>query len=376
MPNQGSVRVRRRLMKICIAFFSVVLSLVLVEVAFRFMLYRDDLKTSHAFNNIGNIDSLKQSTIEVTLREMIHQSDNPRIIYELIPDISVFFMGKKLTINSHGFRGPQYSTIKSNKAIRIVGLGDSLMFGWGVSDDEYYLSLLSQYLNQSSTNGYRWEVINTAVSGYNTVMEVGTLKSKGLKYSPDLVIVDCVMNDLDLPNFIRKEENYLSLQRSFAVEYFLPRLTQNHTNSHDLLIDAPLNTSRSSFESDPSRVPVQYRDMVGLDAYRSAMSELKALSLKHHFQILIFSTYFQKAMKEVLVDLDLPLLEAGDAITLFMAQHGFKEYVGSPLSVGKQDPHPSSLGHSILAEVLYKYLTDSGVVSRIYRQRGIMNPSE
>jgi hypothetical protein len=104
--------------------------------------------------------------------------------------VSDLFLNKHVTINAHGFRGPLYDASKGKKIACMVGLGDPLMFGWGVSDEEYYLALLSKYLNQSLPLVSNWEIINTAVPGYNTVMEVETLKVKALHYSPDLVIID------------------------------------------------------------------------------------------------------------------------------------------------------------------------------------------
>src|SRR5262249_38307858 len=160
--------------------------------------------------NLGKIDKHLDQNKFYTIRQLIRLSKNRRIIYELIPRISLSFRNKRYTINAHGFRGPDYGDVKSYKSLRIVGLGDSVMWGWGVSDDEYYLALLSQYLNQSAPDGYSWEIINTAVPGYNTAMEAETLKEKGLHYDPELVIIDYVSNDLSLPNFIRKEENYFT----------------------------------------------------------------------------------------------------------------------------------------------------------------------
>jgi lysophospholipase L1-like esterase len=372
--------IRRWFLNLCVSLFSITLLLILIEVVFRVVLYYGDAKILHAFRNLGQEEHSKDANQHATLRQLIRLSHNPRIIYELIPDLSVIFMNKPVTINSHGFRGPVYNTAKSSETIRIVGLGDSLMFGWGVGDDEHYLALLSQYLSQSSFDSYKWEIINTAVPGYNTAMEVETLKVKGLQYNPDLVIIGYIGNDLTLPNFIRKEENYFSLQKSFVAEYFLSRLTQRrrnlHDGLHDGLIDAPLNASGDDVEKDPSRVPAQYKDMVGPDAYRAAMAELKSLSLRHGFQVIVFTTYFTGFLKEILRDLDLPILEAGDAFSFFMFKHAIKDYEGSSLTVSKQDPHPSALGHTILADVLFNYLKDSGVLDRIFQCREIMSLSK
>jgi hypothetical protein len=367
--------IRHWSINIGIALLSAILVLVFIEVIFRFVLAYSDIKTLLAFSDLAHTDRTTDPDQNITLRQMIRHSDNPRIIYELIPNLSVQFVNKRVTINSHGFRGLEYSRSEDKKTTRIVGLGDSNMFGWGVSDDEYFLVLLEKYLNQSTPFDSSWEVINMAVPGYNTVMEVEIFKGNGINYKPDIVVISYVMNDFDLPNFIREEEDYFSFRRSFAVEYFSNRLMNRSRTLKDDFIDAPRNVSRNGFESDPSRVPSRYKNMVGPDAYRSAMQELKLLSIKHNFQLLVFTTYFPEDVKEILRELDLPMLESGHAFTEYLHRHGIKEYVGSPLSVGLQDPHPSALGHIIMADTLYNYLKDSKMLRQIYQRRRIMSSS-
>jgi hypothetical protein len=40
----------------------------------------------------------------------------------------------------------------------------------------------------------------------------------------------------------------------------------------------------------------------------------------------------------------------------YMDKHGIKYYLGSVLSVGKIDPHPSAIGHQIISDVMYRYI--------------------
>jgi len=350
---------------------------MLIETAFRFMMYYDDMRTLHAFQNLGRTPIGQDPNKFYQFRQLIQLSKNPRIIYELIPNLSItsnrsmLFRDTQCTINSHGFRGPEYPSAKRQNIFRLVGVGDSAMWGWGVSDDEYYLALLARSLNQSSPDDHSWEIINTAVPGYNTVMEVETFKEKGLQYHPDLVIVDYVSNDLSLPNFIRKEENYFDLRRSFALEFFSSRLTHPHENFHDGLIDAP------NFESNLSRVPDQYKDMVGIDAYRSAMADLKTLSLEHNFQVVVFTHWrLPDPVKQILGDLHFPTLEGFDVFEKYVIQHNIQEYQGSPLTMSREDPHPSALAHAMLAGVLYNYLKESNILDQIFRRRGVMSISK
>jgi len=217
--NDKAARIRHWLLNFCMIICSTVLSLILIEVMSGMVLYYGDAKVLHAFNNLGKEAHLIDPNKEASLRRIIQLSDNPRIIYELIPNVRALFVSRHISINSDGFRGPENYSRQFDQIKRIVGLGDSLMFGWGVNDDEHFLALLAGYLNGLPPDGYRWEIVNTAVPGYNAVMEVETLKAKGLHLRPDLVIMAFVVNGLSLPNFIRKEENYLTLQKSFVLNH-------------------------------------------------------------------------------------------------------------------------------------------------------------
>ena len=53
MNNRSSGAPWRVLVNVCLALFSTVLSLMLIETAFRFMMYYDDMRTLHASQNLG-----------------------------------------------------------------------------------------------------------------------------------------------------------------------------------------------------------------------------------------------------------------------------------------------------------------------------------
>src|SRR5262245_27152528 len=112
MPNLGLAAVRRLLLNICIAFFSTAITLALIELTFLLISYYDDVKTVHAVQNLGQIDKHLDPKKFYTIRQLIRLSKNRRIIYELIPRISLSFRNKRYTINAHGFRGPDYGDVK------------------------------------------------------------------------------------------------------------------------------------------------------------------------------------------------------------------------------------------------------------------------
>jgi hypothetical protein len=79
-----------------------------------------------------------------------------------MPNLTVTFLNQTVTINANGFRGDSIPIAKNPRSIRIIGIGDSVMFGWGVKDEETYLAILSRMLNLRYPE-CSWEIINMAL---------------------------------------------------------------------------------------------------------------------------------------------------------------------------------------------------------------------
>jgi hypothetical protein len=112
-----------------------------------------------------------------------------------IPNWKATTRGESLTINSKGLRDQEYTYERTAGAKRVLVLGDSFTWGYGVSDEEIYTEVLERKLAEQGRN---WEIINTGVSGYGTDQEYLFFKTEGLKYQPDLVILALYLyNDPD-----------------------------------------------------------------------------------------------------------------------------------------------------------------------------------
>jgi lysophospholipase L1-like esterase len=94
-------------------------------------------------------------------------------------------------INSRGYRGPEYPW-DAPAGFRILGLGDSFAFGFGVEEEDTYLARLERALA-----GVHAEVINAGLAGMGTDNEARLLAADGPALRPDLVLVGFfVGNDL------------------------------------------------------------------------------------------------------------------------------------------------------------------------------------
>jgi hypothetical protein len=124
-------------------------------------------------------------------------SANPTLEYEPVPallegDEGGDFAAYEGFANSLGFRDYEHS-VESDGAYRIAVLGDSIAAGLHVAAyEDTFPSLIEADLRR---RGMRAEVLNFAVSGYKTVQEVEMLRTRGLAFDPDLVLLAYSLND-------------------------------------------------------------------------------------------------------------------------------------------------------------------------------------
>lgn len=96
---------------------------------------------------------------------------------------------KPVHVNSRGVRGPEFTVPKPPGVIRILSLGDSKTFGWGVADAETYSARLQQALQEQVGATPRIEVINAGVNAWSYPQLKVFLREHGLAYQPDYVLI-------------------------------------------------------------------------------------------------------------------------------------------------------------------------------------------
>jgi lysophospholipase L1-like esterase len=87
---------------------------------------------------------------------------------------------------------------------RVLAVGDSCTFGFGVDDDKSWPAQLQTLLNAERTEGFV-RVINAGVPGYTSFQGLQYLKDYGLALEPSLVIVSFWVND-EVPSFSISDE--------------------------------------------------------------------------------------------------------------------------------------------------------------------------
>ena len=117
-------------------------------------------------------------------------------LFELKPDLSVSLGSFQLRTNAQGCRGPLVAVPKPDDVFRVVVLGDSVVFGWGVDDEVTFVRRLQQEW-VPGRSGKRLETVNLGLPMYDTHQELASLREVGLGLQPDLVLLVYVVNDIE-----------------------------------------------------------------------------------------------------------------------------------------------------------------------------------
>lgn len=122
-----------------------------------------------------------------------YQAD-PALTWRLQPNYRGVYRGYEgdapASINAQGFRGPDWSAERLAAAQRVLCLGDSTTFGYGVADEETFPRQLEGELGPGVA------VFNGGVPGYGTVQELALAPELLAQVKPQLVILTWLPNDV------------------------------------------------------------------------------------------------------------------------------------------------------------------------------------
>ena len=176
-PLTGDETLLRRLLKqVGISVVSVGVTLLLLEIGIRIASPQD----------LGFFDSQSFRRI---------QSTAPHFV-ENIPHGRARFIGVPVAINSLGLRGDEISVHKPPNTIRIVTVGDSITFGYGIPVEDTYAKVLERRLNEGVAGGTRYEVLNGGTLGGSLGYYLHFLNQKAEQLQPDIVLIGLSLNDI------------------------------------------------------------------------------------------------------------------------------------------------------------------------------------
>ena len=197
--------IRGLLPKMVLALFSLILMALVFEATFRVAFYH-----SKDF-------SMEMWKYAVQLKRPVA---NPDLSFVHVASRQAFLMGVDVRINSQGLRDDEFCLTKPADVYRILMLGDSTTFGWGVPLKDTAAKILQRKLNTEDPLE-KFEVINAGVGNYDTVQEVTYYETQGRALHPNLVVLVFFIND---PEPVPVEKKGFLIDRSYLVAFVANRL--------------------------------------------------------------------------------------------------------------------------------------------------------
>jgi lysophospholipase L1-like esterase len=312
---------------------------------------------------------------EVTLHTMgygnleVYDPD-PRLYWRLRPNQNCFTKVNHhpVRINSLGTRGQEFQPSKPAQTIRILSLGDSRTFGWGLTEDETYSAQVGQMLQEQVGAGRKVEIINAGVNGWSYDQMFVYFRDVGLGYNPDVVIVGeangwTQFSEKSSPDFVKKFMLRVRLKnilrRSAIYHYAIELKLKNFYERHRAKF-IPVDPSRDPYFKEQQRKDPQ-------EIFYETIVELCSTAASNHVQpVVLFLPVVQdltatnaapilRIKQTVAQKLNIPLVNP----TAELQKGGESLYLeGDPV-------HFNAQGSRIVAKTLFNAVTNLPLVMNL-----------
>ncbi len=105
------------------------------------------------------------------------------------------FVGGPVRVNQDGLRGPEVVRPKPADTLRLLAVGDSNTFGYGVAEEQTWHHLAAARLAEE--RGAPVESLNAGLPGAGFAWQFHFLRRRCAELEPDLVLLSIVMNDIE-----------------------------------------------------------------------------------------------------------------------------------------------------------------------------------
>jgi lysophospholipase L1-like esterase len=112
--------------------------------------------------------------------------------YRLRPGERLRVLGREVRVSSLGLRGAEVAPRPPPGSRRVLVLGDSVAFGWGLDEAESFPARLAEALR---ARGIAAEVLNAGVPGYSLASEAALYRELAPALAPDAVVLAVSLND-------------------------------------------------------------------------------------------------------------------------------------------------------------------------------------
>lgn len=289
--------------------------------------------------------------------DMFVKNDNALLPYKLRPNYQGYCAGKQVRIDADGYRAvqPTYDDLhvgKHTKPDRLVLLlGDSGVFGFGVSDKETIASQMQAACFQKNLN---YQIRNIGVNGYSSWNEYASFADYLTRYTATDVIVLYMPNDLTFDNdyfgigqgdhasFSRNEGRLRRMNRFLYSHLYVSYLVADSLKKIITRLDNPVETV--SFDESQRQGEIDY----SMEALKKLQELCKASKIS--FSVAIYRDVAYEAdpkgwlRYEASVERNLER----NGIKWFIVKSHMDNLKASEVRSSWNDPHPGARAISLI----------------------------
>ncbi len=263
------------------------------------------------------------------------------------PGYRAKLQGVDVVINGRGLRTPEFDDAKRSGTRRVLILGDSIVFGWGVAQDEIVSAQLQRMLDERT--GESWEVIGAGVMSWNTRTEYEYLVEEFDRIEADVIVLILSQNDA-VPH-----ENG---RTSVALDTLLAELDLDASRSpkwYRAIVDRSYVLATVHL-STRGRILAETRAQKFCDGIspasrdtRAALEGIVALASENDARLIPY--LYATSESECTRLFEETLARKGVHMRRFPTELEEKRYRNSMV-----DPHPNAAGHRLMAEAIVRDL--------------------
>lgn len=287
----------------------------------------------------------------------------PIKVYNTRPDI---FWGLEANLNAQGFLHKELGTTfevttnaqslrygaipegRQDKTLRVLTLGDSTTFGWGVPQAETWPAQL-ELLLQKAHPEVKLEVLNGGVPGYTSFQGLHHYKANGMKFQPDLVVFGYIVQDARATLITDRQQAIAALNADYVADHPLFRLRIARLLQQRYALFRSFQADQVASQGNKEGVTTT---RVPLEDYQENIETFARLTREQGSQLLLFGMplevvgYTQahrSLLKSLSETLKLPHFDPSETI----AEEARQQVMYFPEDKG----HPNALGCKRIAEL-------------------------
>lgn len=256
----------------------------------------------------------------------------------------------RVSTDQNGLRAPLHAERKPEGAFRVMTLGCSTTFGWGVDDAEAYPARMEAILNEG---GHKVEVINGGQPGYTSFQGLHLWDTVLNRYAPDVVIFGYLVQDSREVAYSDRSQQLLQQDNEFLKSSLLHRFKSY------LWVKAKIDGVRTEQKEvgapNTFRIPqAEYVENIRAFKARADAVGAKLVLFGYPLERSGYTEGHRAILHAAAAELEVPIYDPQPDIE--------RRTATEPLYFPEDRGHANAAGNDVIAQGVAQFLVASGLV--------------